>query len=62
MTNGDLRSCCSLLLPELPHVRCDGRADLCAPFVLSIILNELSVRSHQVHDDGVVHLKTTETG
>lgn len=44
-------------LPVSPHVSGDGGADLGAPFVLSKIIHELSVGSHQVHDDGVIHLK-----
>lgn len=44
----------------LPHVSCDGGADLRAPFVLSKIIHKLSVGSHQVHDDGVIHLKAAE--
>lgn len=44
-------------LPVFPHVSCDGAADLRAPFVLSKIIHKLSVGSHQVHDDGVIHLK-----
>lgn len=44
-------------LPVSPHVSCDGAADLGAPFVLSKIIHKLSVGSHQVHDDGVIHLK-----
>lgn len=42
----------------LPHVSRDGAADLRAPFVLSKIVHKLPVGSHQVHDDGVVHLRT----
>lgn len=44
-------------LPVFPHVSCDGGADLRAAFVLSEIIHKLSVGSHQVHDDGVIHLK-----
>ena len=44
----------------LPHVSRDGAADLRTLFVLSEIIHKLSVGSHQVHDDGVIHLKAAE--
>lgn len=47
----------SLGLPVLPHLSCDGVHDFHISLVLSIILQELSIGSHQVHDDGVVHLE-----
>lgn len=47
----------SIGLPVLPHLSCDGVHDFHIFLVLSIILQELSIGSHQVHDDGVVHLE-----
>lgn len=52
----------SLWLLVLSHVRCDRVGDLHASFVLSEILHEFSVRSHKVHDDGVINLKATRGG
>lgn len=47
----------SIRWPVLSHVSCDGVADFHISLVLSIIVHKFSVRSHQVHDDGVVHLE-----
>lgn len=58
LTNG-APTAASLGRPVLPHVSCDGVADFHIPLVLSIIVHKLSIRSHQVHDDGVVHLDAT---
>lgn len=48
----------TLRLLVFSHVSSDGAADLSASFVLSEVIHKLSVRSHQVHDDGVIHLTT----